>query len=430
MAKYHAILTTAGAAKIVAATAGGTKLNLMKMAVGDGGGTLPVPNANQTKLINETYRTTLNKLSVDNKNKGYLIAEIVVPPEVGGFWMREMGLYDDSDTLVAVSNMAESYKPELSEGSGRVQTLRMVLMISNMSSVNLIIDSSTVIATQEYVTDILAEHERSRHHPDATLTDKGFTQLCSEVNNDSETLAATPKAVKMAMDNASARLAKERNGADIPDKTLFVHNIGVYSKAESDARYLQLPDNLPVGIPLPWPSDTPPTGWIICFGQSFDKTQYPQLASVYPAGHLPDTRGQTIKGKPDGREVLTTEQDGNKSHIHIATVTSTDLGRHQTNSFDYGTKSTNVGGRHVHGIPQGSRYGGSGIYASGDDETSTAFNWPPSQEAGDHSHSVYIGPHNHVIDIGPHSHSITINSDGNSETTVKNIAFNYIVRLA
>lgn len=192
--KFKTVITTAGAAKLAAATVpGGKKVNLSAMAVGDGNGKLPVPDAGQTKLVHEVWRHALNKVSVDNKNKNYIVAELVVPPEVGGFWMRELGLYDDAGTLIAVSNMAESYKPELAEGSGRAQTCRMVIILSNVASVELSIDASTVMATQDYVDDKIAEHEQSRHHPDATLTEKGFTQLSSATNSTSESLAATPK---------------------------------------------------------------------------------------------------------------------------------------------------------------------------------------------------------------------------------------------
>ncbi|EFO1530844.1 phage tail protein [Escherichia coli] len=272
--KFKTVITTAGAAKLAAATVpGGKKVNLSAMAVGDGNGKLPVPDAGQTKLVHEVWRHALNKVSVDNKNKNYIVAELVVPPEVGGFWMRELGLYDDAGTLIAVANMAESYKPELAEGSGRAQTCRMVIIVSNVASVELSIDASTVMATQDYVDDKIAEHEQSRRHPDATLTEKGFTQLSSATNSTSEklaatpkavkatydlakgkytaqdattaqkgivqlssatnstseTLAATPKAVKAANDNANSRLAKNQNGADIQDKSAFLDNVGVTS---------------------------------------------------------------------------------------------------------------------------------------------------------------------------------------------------------
>lgn len=287
--KFKTIITTAGAEKLAAAAVpGGKKVNLTAMAVGDGGGTLPEPNAGQTTLINEVWRHALNKISQDNKNKNYIVAELVIPPDVGGFWMRELGLYDDAGTLIAVANMAESYKPKLAEGSGRAQTCRMVIIVSSVDSVALSIDATTVMATQDYVDDKLAEHEQSRKHPDATLNEKGFTQLSSATDSASESLAATPKAVKaaydladgkytaqdastaqkgivqlssatdssdeaqaatpkavkIAMDNANARLAKERNGGDIPNKPLFVQNIGLQDTVNKAAGALQKDQNL------------------------------------------------------------------------------------------------------------------------------------------------------------------------------------------
>ena len=204
--KFRTVITTAGAAKLAAATApGGRKVNITTMAVGDGGGKLPVPDAGQTGLIHEVWRHALNKISQDKRNSNYIIAELVIPPEVGGFWMRELGLYDDAGTLIAVANMAESYKPALAEGSGRSQTCRMVIIVSSVASVALTIDTTTVMATQDYVDDKIAEHEQSRRHPDASLTAKGFTQLSSAINSTSETLAATPKAVKAAYDLANGK---------------------------------------------------------------------------------------------------------------------------------------------------------------------------------------------------------------------------------
>ncbi|EBI9247438.1 phage tail protein [Salmonella enterica] len=204
--KFKTVITTAGAAKLAAATMpGGKKINLNVMAVGDGGGKLPEPDAGQTQLVNEVWRHTLNKISQDNRYSNYIVAELVIPPEVGGFWMRELGLYDDEGTLIAVANMAESYKPELAEGSGRAQTCRMVIIVSSVESVALSIDSTMVMATQDYVDDRLAEHEKSRRHPDATLKEKGFTQLSNATDSESETLAATPKAVKTAYDLANAK---------------------------------------------------------------------------------------------------------------------------------------------------------------------------------------------------------------------------------
>ncbi|EJF5125139.1 phage tail protein [Salmonella enterica] len=702
--KFKTVITTAGAAKLAAATApGGRKVNITTMAVGDGGGKLPVPDAGQTKLVNEVWRHTLNKISQDNRHSNYIIAELVIPPEVGGFWMRELGLYDDAGTLIAVANMAESYKPALAEGSGRSQTCRMVIIVSSVASVELTIDTTTVMATQDYVDDKIAEHEQSRRHPDASLTAKGFTQLSSATNSTSETLAATPKAVKdaydlakgkytaqdattaqkglvqlssatnstsetfaatpkavkAAYDNAEKRLQKDQNGADIPNKDKFVQTTGAcrafngsvstgagnwttaqfiewldaqwafnhpywmckcswsygnnkiitdtgcgnihlagavievmgiksamtirittpttssgggttnaqfiyinhgtdYSPGwrrdyntrnkptasevgalpsdgtavssknlASKGKVAALTDNMqgetglelyevydngypttygniihlkgktsagegelligwsgtsgahapafirsrrdttpanwslwaqlytsahppaelyPVGAPIPWPSDTIPSGYALMQGQTFTKSAYPKLAAAYPSGVIPDMRGWTIKGKPaSGRAVLSQEQDGIKSHTHSASASSTDLGTKTTSSFDYGTKTvstfnhgtktTNNTGAHTHTV--GGRYGGDStggkqrVQVSGTNQvSSSAGAHAHTVDIGQHNHTVGIGAHSHSIAIGAHSHTVTVSVTGNSENTVKNVAYNYIVRLA
>lgn len=187
------------------------------------------------------------------------------------------------------------------------------------------------------------------------------------------------------------------------------------------------PNSYPVGAAIAWPSDATPAGYALMQGQSFDKSAYPLLAIAYPSGIIPDMRGWTIKGKPiSGRAVLSQEMDGNKSHSHSARAQDTDLGTKSTSSFDYGTKSTNTTGNHTH------QYGGY-INSYWGDSNHTSFQpgggaW--TQAAGDHAHTVYIGGHEHTMYIGPHGHVVIVDADGNAETTVKNIAFNYIVRLA
>ncbi|ECW0762830.1 phage tail protein, partial [Salmonella enterica subsp. enterica] len=187
------------------------------------------------------------------------------------------------------------------------------------------------------------------------------------------------------------------------------------------------PDSHPVGAPIAWPSDATPAGYALMQGQSFDKSAYPLLAIAYPSGVIPDMRGWTIKGKPaSGRAALSQEMDGNKSHSHTARAQDTDLGTKTTSSFDYGTKSTNTTGGHTH------EFGGY-INSYWGDSNHTSFQpgggaW--TQAAGDHAHTVYIGGHEHTMYIGPHGHVVIVDADGNAETTVKNIAFNYIVRLA
>ncbi|HGU9803548.1 tail fiber protein [Citrobacter portucalensis] len=605
--KFKTIITTAGAAKLAAATVpGGKKVNLTAMAVGDGGGVLPEPNVGQVKLINEVWHHALNKISQDNKNKNYIVAELVIPPEVGGFWMRELGLYDDAGTLIAVANMAESYKPELAEGSGRAQTCRMVIIVSSIASVELSIDATTVMATQDYVDDKLAEHEQSRRHPDATLKEKGFVQLSSATDSTSESLAATPKAVKAAYDlasgkytaqdastaqkglvqlssatdstsetlaatpkavktaydlasgkytaqdastaqkglvklssatdstseslaatpkavkavndNANGRVPSERkvNGhsltgdISVTSQDIFdgqcielgadqnldnyqtpglyfqpanantsaalhypennagslmvlkgagitqVYRVYSSSRSYSRSKYSTQPwttwtpdDAFPVGAPIPWPSDTVPPAHALMQGQPFDKSVYPLLAVAYPSGVIPDMRGQTIKGRPDGRAVLSQELDGIKWHDHGATVASTDLGNRDTTGFDYGTKpvsvfdygtkSTTGAGAHNHPISGRTQFGQAGDVVAMSNTGSDRTNWGAVGGVGDHAHAVGIGAHDHVVGIGAHAHSVyigahshgvTVSPSGQAENTVKNTAFNYLVRLA
>ena len=203
--KYYAILTNQGAARLANATMLGSKLNLTQMAVGDANGVLPTPDPAQTKLINQKRIAPLNLLSVDPNNQSQIIAEQIIPENEGGFWIREIGLYDDEGVLIAVANCPETYKPQLQEGSGRTQTIRMILVVTNTEAITLKIDPAVVLATRKYVDDKISEHEQSRRHPDASLTAKGFTQLSSATNSTSETLAATPKAVKAAYDLANGK---------------------------------------------------------------------------------------------------------------------------------------------------------------------------------------------------------------------------------
>ncbi|WP_080762692.1 phage tail-collar fiber domain-containing protein [Pectobacterium carotovorum] len=238
-ATYFALLTNIGAARLANATALGNRLNISQMAVGDGGGVLPIPNPAQTALINEQRRAALNSLSVDPKNPSQIIAEQVIPENEGGWWVREVGLFDDDGNLIAVANCPETYKPLLQQGSGRVQTVRMILIVSSTDAVTLKIDPAVVLATRSYVDESLAEHEKNRKHPDGTLTAKGFVQLSNATSSDSETLAATPKAVKAANDNANGRVPSGRkvNGKALTaDITLGAGDVGAYTTSETDTR--------------------------------------------------------------------------------------------------------------------------------------------------------------------------------------------------
>ncbi|HCH7569028.1 TPA: tail fiber protein [Escherichia coli] len=709
--KFKTIITDTGAKKLAQAAApDGNPVRLTHMAVGDGGGTLPTPDSKQTRLVHEVWRHTVNRVILDATHQNRIIAELVIPPETGGFWIREIGVFDEHGDLIAVGNTAESYKPTVAEGSGRAQTFRTILTVSSTATVALTVDNTMVMATVDYVNDKLKEHEQSRRHPDASLTAKGFVQLSSATNSTSEalaatpkavkaaydlaigkytaqdattarkglvqlssatnsdsetlaatpkavkatydlangkytaqdattarkglvqlssatnstsealaatpkavktaydlangkytaqdattaqkgivqlssatnstseTLAATPKAVKAANDNANGRVpsARKVNGkalsADITltpkdigtlnsttmsfsggagwfklatvtmpqassvvsitliggagfnvelpqqagiselvlragngnpkgltgalwrrtsvgftnfawvntsgdtydvyveignyatgvniqwdytsNASVTIHTSPAYSANKPEgltdgsvySLYISPHELYPVGAPIPWPSDTVPSGYALMQGQTFDKSAYPKLAVAYPSGVIPDMRGWTIKGKPaSGRAVLSQEQDGIKSHTHSASASSTDLGTKTTSSFDYGTKTTssfdygtkttNSAGAHSHNIPVGHTGAGNGVSAG----YNAALGTGTTSSAGGHAHNVYIGAHNHTIGIGahahsviigPHGHTITVNATGYAENTVKNIAFNYIVRLA
>lgn len=193
MANFFAILTNAGAAKLANAAALGIPLKLTEMAVGDGNGQAVTPNPAATKLVNERRRAPLNALFADPLNASQLVSEQIIPESVGGWWIRELGLYDEAGTLIAVANCPDTYKPMLSEGSGRTQVIRMVLIVSDTNSVELKIDPAVVLATRKYVDDVMKAHKESRDHPDASETAKGFTRYATqtEVN---ETTAANQKA--------------------------------------------------------------------------------------------------------------------------------------------------------------------------------------------------------------------------------------------
>ncbi|HFP0492212.1 TPA: phage tail protein [Escherichia coli] len=204
--KFKTVITDTGAKKLAQAAApDGKPVRLTHMAVGDGGGTLPTPDSKQTRLVHEVWRHTVNRVILDATHQNRIIAELVIPPEAGGFWIREIGVFDEHGDLIAAGNTAESYKPTVAEGSGRAQTFRTILTVSSTASVALTVDNTMVMATVDYVDDKLKEHEQSRRHPDASLTAKGFVQLSSATNSDSETLAATPKAVKAAYDLANGK---------------------------------------------------------------------------------------------------------------------------------------------------------------------------------------------------------------------------------
>ncbi|MEW5104770.1 phage tail protein [Citrobacter freundii] len=353
--KYLALLTNIGAAKLAKATALGTKVEITQLAVGDGNGVLPTPNPAQTALVHELRRAPLNMLTVDPANASQIIAEQVIPEDVGGWWIREIGLFDKDGDMVAIANCAETYKPQLQEGSGRVQVIRVILIVSSTEAVTLKIDPAVVLATRQYVDSQLRAHEQSRNHPDASTTEKGFVQLSSSVTSDSESQAATSKAVKIAMDNGSARLAKDRNLSDLPNTALARQNLelgdsstrnvgttagtvasgddaritGAMQKNQNGAdipdvaKFLQnlhleeLPNFAKYGAPMigeliEWPSDKMPNEiypdmkmeFIPYIGQSFDPVKYPLLATLHPNLRLPaDMRANVARGWDWGRGI-------------------------------------------------------------------------------------------------------------------------------
>ncbi len=359
--KYYAILTNQGAARLANATMLGSKLNLTQMAVGDANGVLPTPDPAQTKLINQKRIAPLNLLSVDPNNQSQIIAEQIIPENEGGFWIREIGLYDDEGVLIAVANCPETYKPQLQEGSGRTQTIRMILVVTNTEAITLKIDPSVVLATRKYVDDEVLElrlyvDDQMRNH---IAAQDPHTQYAQKHN---PTFTGEPKAPTPAAGNNTTRIATTAfvqaaitaliNGAPDTLDTLkeiaaAINNDPKFSATINNAlsgkqpldetlthlsgkdvagllAYLGLGEGsaLPVGVPVPWPSATPPTGWLKCNGAAFSAEEYPELAKAYPTNKLPDLRGEFIRGWDDGRGVdngrgLLTLQDGAiVSHNH------------------------------------------------------------------------------------------------------------------
>lgn len=282
-AKFYTLLTDIGAAKLANAAALGVPLKITQMAVGDGGGVLPTPNAQQTKLVGEKRRAALNMLYIDPQNSSQVIAEQVIPETEGGWWIREVGLFDETGALIAVGNCPESYKPQLAEGSGRTQTVRMVLITSSTDNITLKIDPSVVLATRKYVDDKVLElkvdvDELMAAHLAAADPHSQYAPKASP------TFIGTPKAPTAAAGNNSTQLAN----------TAFVQSALVALGGGS---------TLPVGTPIPWPTAVPPNGWLKCNGATFSATQYPKLAQAYPGLVLPDLRAEFIRGWDDGRGV-------------------------------------------------------------------------------------------------------------------------------
>lgn len=338
--KYYAVLTNVGAAKLANATALGAQVEITQMAVGDGNGVLPTPNPAQTALVHELRRKPLNSLSIDPNNANQIIAEQVIPEDEGGWWIREIGLFDKDGDMIAVANCAETYKPQLQEGSGRVQVVRMILIVSSTAAVTLKIDPSVVLATRQYVDDqiiqvksyvdqkmaahVAAADPHKQYAPKESPALTGRPTAPTAEGKDSSTqiantafvqaaiaalVGSSPEALDTLNELAAAlgndpnfattvtnslagKMDKSANGSDIENVSVFLQNLGL---GEGSA--------LPVGVPVPWPSATPPTGWLKCNGAPFSAGEYPKLAKAYPTLKLPDLRGEFIRGWDDGRGV-------------------------------------------------------------------------------------------------------------------------------
>ncbi|EGK8616171.1 phage tail protein [Escherichia coli] len=340
--KYYALLTNVGAAKLANATALGEQVEITQMAVGDGNGALPTPNPAQTALVHELRRAPLNTLTIDPVNTNQIIAEQVIPEDVGGWWIREIGLYDSDGDMIAVANCAETYKPLLQEGSGRMQVIRVILIVSSTQAVTLKIDPSVVLATRQYVDDqiiqvkafvdqqlaahIAAADPHKQYAPKASPALTGTPTAPTAAQTVNNTQIATTGFVKSAiaalvasspaaldtLNELAAALGNNPNfattvtnalaGKQPLDSTLT--NLSGKT-VNGILQYLGLGEGsaLPVGVPVPWPSATPPTGWLKCNGATFDKVEYPKLAVAYPSGRLPDLRGEFLRGWDNARGI-------------------------------------------------------------------------------------------------------------------------------
>ena len=367
--KYYAILTNQGAARLANATMLGSKLNLTQMAVGDANGVLPTPDPAQTKLINQKRIAPLNLLSVDPNNQSQIIAEQIIPENEGGFWIREIGLYDDEGVLIAVANCPETYKPQLQEGSGRTQTIRMILVVTNTEAITLKIDPSVVLATRKYVDDEVLElrlyvDDQMRNH---IAAQDPHTQYAQKHN---PTFTGEPKAPTPAAGNNTTRIATTAfvqaaitaliNGAPATLDTLkeiaaAINNDPKFSTTINNAlsgkqpldetlthlsgkdvagllAYLGLGEGAPaIGVPFFWPSAAMPNSVIDSWsgmvflkfnGAKFSATDYPVLAKVFPSLVLPEARGDFIRiwddgrGVDSGRALLSAQSDDFKTHEH------------------------------------------------------------------------------------------------------------------
>ncbi|WP_251366469.1 phage tail protein [Aeromonas hydrophila] len=297
---YSAILTAAGQAKLANAVALGVPLKITHMAVGDGNGQPVTPNAAQTALVRERRRAPINTLFQDPTNQSQLVAEQIIPENVGDWWIREAGIFSEDGTLIAIANTPDTYKPLLSSGAGRTQVIRIVLIVSDTSAVELKIDPSVVLATRKYVDDVMKAHKESRDHPDATELAKGLTQyanLQKALTGEADNLALTPKVMKAVL----LALGLTKYGAPM------------------------------IGVPIDWPLEQMPQDiwpdcgmvFLSCAGQSFNKTTYPIAAQLYPSGVIPEIRAEFVRawdngrGIDIGRALLSYQAAENVAHHHF-----------------------------------------------------------------------------------------------------------------
>ncbi|MGK3210778.1 phage tail-collar fiber domain-containing protein [Enterobacter kobei] len=440
-AKFYTLLTDIGAAKLASAAALGVPLKITQMAVGDGGGVLPTPSAQQTALVAEKRRASLNMLYIDPQNSSQIIAEQVIPETEGGWWIREVGLFDETGALIAVGNCPESYKPQLAEGSGRTQTVRMVLITSSTDNITLKIDPAVVLATRKYVDDkvlelkvyvddLMAKHTaasdpHTQYAPKASPTFTGTPKAPTAAAGNNSTQLATTAFVQVAiaalvdsspgaldtlnelakalgndpnfattMTNALAgKMDKSANGADIADISAFLNNLGLGAGSA-----------LPVGVPVPWPLAAAPAGWLKCNGAAFTAAQYPKLAQAYPGLKLPDLRGEFLRGWDDGRGV-----DNNRS---ILSSQGDEYRNHRHDLRTYGASIVGTGGSAFSspGVKDGS---GNNLIVNG------------GRGAGNIPMQVLTGGNGDIYFA-----SNGMEFSGGSETRPRNVAFNFIVRAA
>ncbi|HBE5449414.1 TPA: phage tail protein [Escherichia coli] len=431
--KYYAILTNQGAARLANATMLGSKLNLTQMAVGDANGVLPTPDPAQTKLINQKRIAPLNLLNVDPNNQSQIIAEQIIPENEGGFWIREIGLYDDEGVLIAVANCPETYKPQLQEGSGRTQTIRMILVVTNTEAITLKIDPSVVLATRKYVDDEVLElrlyvDDQMRNH---IAAQDPHTQYAQKHN---PTFTGEPKAPTPAAGNNTTRIATTEfvqaaitaliNGAPATLDTLkeiaaAINNDPKFSTTINNAlsgkqpldetlthlsgkdvagllAYLGLGAGAPpIGIPFFWPTSSMPNTvmpewsdmvFLKLNDATFSATTYPKLALVWPGLKLTDTRGEFIRVWDDGRGV-----DAGRS---ILTVQEGMIKRHEHH-----------------------------VWRRGDDA------WINQSPNADSVGTKYLSVvHSATVIPGSDIDSLYAAPTGGSETRPRNIAFNFLVR--